>query len=246
VSIAVGPVNARADEHAQLPRTTVMAGGLSTRQGPPAEPALPEPLSVTLKSNEPACVQASPASVPPATVTDDLPEDLDCAPLWQLWTAIVDDLVKGQPANIDDAAYLVLHGRLVHAAQIQARSRPAPNIFALVQTVVEPWLSLNVLAQTDRQTLASLAQRCRQLDHELGLKRTPRRLPPWVFVAALFLLSVAIGTLVMTGAWSIQPSAALAWLWQTVKAKPLLTLAAAVPPLAVGAVYFWSRCSPCR
>jgi serine/threonine protein kinase len=239
---SVNPAPAETAEGRDLPQTRIVAEGLMPRSDPApmAEPSAAAPKSAAV-SRAPTPPYAT-SVVSQALTVDWAAEEPIFAERWQEWIGVVDDLVQGRAPSLGGPGYAVLHSELLRATQRQAECSQAPAHHKAVQTLLEPWLSLHSLAQTDRQTLASLLGRCKQLEHDMNLKRPSHRLGAWVLVALLFVVSVTVGLFVLYGAGSSGQ-----WHWEFsslgpwVKAHPLLALVLVVPPCVLGSVYFFTR-----
>jgi hypothetical protein len=166
------------------------------------------------------------------------------AGVWRQWTAVAEEVLRGEEPTLSDAAYEGLHAELVGLARAHAHFVNAPTALASVETLVAPWLSLHALAATDRQTLSSLVGRCWQLEKELGLRRPSRWLGQGAALAAAFLVAVILGGWLMSGAGPASLGRlSVHSLWRMVTANPTVAVAVAVPVLVVGSVQLFTRLS---
>lgn len=103
----------------------------------------------------------------PSTV-DDLVPSAGALPLvdarllddWRVWTAIVEAFVhgRGNYHAIDPQSFHLLHKRLVESCETHAAATEGPRreFLQKLAELVKPWLSQEILMQTDREILSSL------------------------------------------------------------------------------------------
>jgi serine/threonine protein kinase len=118
---------------------------------------------------------------------------LSLSQAWARWTAVIEDLAR-QPGLLpsDEQAYRKLHRSLLEqcaAHALRASEKRAMHLQQL-DDLVRPWLSLVILARTERALLQDLAQRARQYGRALGLQSESQG---WgLLLAALALLLVVL------------------------------------------------------
>jgi hypothetical protein len=78
--------------------------------------------------------------------------------------------------------------------EFEAALRQA-GLFRKIAEVLKPWLALQSLASTYRETLASLCQRCKQIDGELGLVK--KNSWPWTVALIVLVASGGLGWLLI-------------------------------------------------
>jgi serine/threonine-protein kinase len=112
---------------------------------------------------------------------------------WRDWSSVLDDLAAGRAPGLDDMAYRAVHrnvlkscqGRIPHTGPAQAA------MFRQIVDLVQPWLTLDTLVGTDRDTLASIQRQCRAIDEMLGAGDSS--VWQWGIAFVLLLLAAAVG-----------------------------------------------------
>jgi hypothetical protein len=121
---------------------------------------------------------------------------------WSRWTAIVALFARRRPARrwVDPRAYATLQNELIAACRslAEADGERRPYYTALEDTV-RPWLSLRVLARTDREILFTLLSHCRAVERQLT-GRTRVLAWPFPFAPAPALVA---GIAVLVLAWAV-------------------------------------------
>lgn len=96
---------------------------------------------------------------------------------WTRWTDVVDLFALRRPGRkrIDPRWYAALHRELLascRASAAEAVDQGKRDFFNRLESIVEPWLTPRVLARTDREILADLLSRCREVERELTGRRS--------------------------------------------------------------------------
>ena len=148
---------------------------------------------------------------------------------WQQWAGVIESLARGKPARMEERDYHWLHASLVNVC----KKRGSNKFCERLETLIAPWMSLYTLAATDRETLASLSSRCREINRQLGLATSARF---WLAAALVFVIAGVAGILLSqaTGIARSLPSWASAWRY--LQDNPLVAVAGAAP-LAVLATF---------
>jgi hypothetical protein len=125
---------------------------------------------------------------------------------WNRLTAVVALFAERRPARLrlDPRAYAALHKDLIAVCRSLARAQADEerrSYYAHLEHMVQPWLSLGVLARTDGEILSEFLKHCRRIDDELRGRRWKLGLPRrWVSALAI----AACGTAVLGVAWGFQ------------------------------------------
>jgi serine/threonine protein kinase len=161
---------------------------------------------------------------------------------WRQWVAVVDAFARGGRVEVSEEGYRALRGRLLeHCRSPAPAGGPRPPILDRLESVVEPWLTPQTLAGTDRQTLASLRRHCAELDRELG-GRERRSRWPLAGVAAALILAVGAGWYAsQVHGWPSAVETSVDWVTDVVEARPVLFLAATVPAVVLAVLCGLSR-----
>jgi hypothetical protein len=192
--------------------------------------------------------EAPPAQRAPLSATEMARLDANLRRAWQRWTAVIEAVSRGRGyARVSEPDYRSLHGELLALcrAQIDHSEGAQRERFRLLEGMVEPWLTPRTLAAADREALADLLSRCRQIEQELGVARGNWAL--WTCVAALLFLGVAAA--LGWQLYNLQRSAApartwLVGLWKVVETNPVLWAALVVPAvvfLSIALLARWFR-----
>ncbi len=169
------------------------------------------------------------------------PTQREFAELWREWTMIIERVMRRQTAGVAEATYRRLHERLCTAARALAQHVESQQreSFRKAVTILEPWVTLQALAATDRENLASLYQACRQVDIALGIGRRGWSAWHWAAVAALFLLVGGLGTfafqMLSRQRFSLQSA------WALLEANPVVAMVVVVPLLVLGSFLVFAR-----
>lgn len=127
---------------------------------------------------------------------------VDAAPireLWQDWQGVLAGLIQVPaiaPPNED--GYRTLHTKLVHALRREARGDPSVStrVYAKLETLIEPWLSVRSLTDLDHETRLRLFTTCREYDAELPLLAGRGSNGSWTIVLGVLVATCAAGGLV--------------------------------------------------
>jgi serine/threonine protein kinase len=164
--------------------------------------------------------------------------------LWRQWTAVVEALARDREESpLGAEAYRLLHRELLQACRAQAGfGGERRDLLRRLESLVEPWLTAQTLASTDRAVLASLVLRCREFDRELFGARPPSSLGRW---AALFVLALLGGLAALYfqdgRARSLPAKFSVASLWRIVETYPTLSITLALPAVILVSIYLASR-----
>jgi serine/threonine protein kinase len=171
------------------------------------EPAPPQPVSPEPEAHEPAPSDAGSAATTPTAETAPCPPSAPpqgpILDLWREWFRIVDALARGARPGWNEQEYALLYEGL--RAGLRERSDPPSDprsqLYARLESIVEPWLTLHALAGFDRKSLRGLAEVCRRLDAEMS---PCVRLPyvVWVLLVGLVLgVALLAAWLFLNGRW---------------------------------------------
>src|SRR5439155_1374471 len=86
---------------------------------------------------------------------------------WGQWAALLELHAAGEERiPITEVRYRELYKELLQMCRSHDPSDPEPELRLRrrMGMMVEPWLTLKTMAKADRPTLASLAERCRELE----------------------------------------------------------------------------------
>jgi serine/threonine protein kinase len=150
---------------------------------------------------------------------------------WEQWVAVVEAFVNGDKRPVNERAYRALRAGLLDHCQTYATGAYAsqPTVLDRLEAVLEPWLTAQALAATDRETLVCVLNRCGEVTRGLG-----QREDVWTWQWLGVLVSVAVAALL---AWYVQRGQHL-----TDGARPwaermrALIVAHPLPALAIGAI----------
>lgn len=108
---------------------------------------------------------------------------------WGRWTEVVElyALRHQGRCRVDPRAYQDLYQIVIKACQSEG---PTPVDRQKFEALVRPWMSLRVLAGTDREILSHLLVLCRQFEQELGGRRHATLIP---LLKILFVTTVFVG-----------------------------------------------------
>jgi hypothetical protein len=168
----------------------------------------------------------------------------DC---WGRWTANVALFAQGRRARhrLDPCDYAALRRELMAVCRVLAKADgPERRFYAGLEEMVNPWLYLREFEGTDRETLAGLLVRCREVESKLsGRKRKPASPRRWVRALALAVGGAVTGGLIwvlLTTAgrsvlYAVRDSADTIWLlirsapnWQKGSVIAMIVAAAAI------------------
>jgi hypothetical protein len=124
---------------------------------------------------------------------------------WQRWTAIVALFALRRPGRhrVDPREYARLHQDLLQACRglagtAEELGRP---FYRHLESLVEPWLTPQVLAEGDREVLLDLLGRVRRAGRGLEVGRRALAVRRWCATGVLF-LAVALGVVAL--AWCLR------------------------------------------
>jgi hypothetical protein len=125
---------------------------------------------------------------------------------WNRLTTVIALFAERRPARrrLDPRAYSVLHKDLIAVCRSLARAEADEerrSYYARLAEMVQPWLSLRVLARTDGEILSELLRHCREINDELSGKWRTLRIPRH---SAPVLVIAACGAAVLGVAWGFQ------------------------------------------
>jgi hypothetical protein len=124
---------------------------------------------------------------------------------WCRWVEVVELFARRRSGRrrVDSQDYVDLYKELIRDCHElgEAANEVERNFYRYLEDLVRPWLTLSVLARSDRDILLDLLVRCREAERQLGLRSWTRMIPDWVPRAMVLSLFVAIGiTLFVAGA----------------------------------------------
>jgi hypothetical protein len=160
---------------------------------------------------------------------------------WQQWAGIVEALRAGSAVPLNEASYQKLQRDLVAACRALAATTEADerDRWQRMADVVQPWLSLKVLATTDHETLASLSNRVQGIAAELGLPRSSAW--PWIVSVTMVAVLAVVGWWLITSrAGSVAVSSLGTW-WPMIEKHPVLALSGAIPGFLLMALFLLKR-----
>jgi serine/threonine protein kinase len=182
------------------------------------------------------------AAAPPALAGQPFRAGPALRQCWQQWLAVVEAFARGDRIRVDDEGYRLVHGLLLeHCRAAAAPGGRRPTVLERLEAVVEPWLTPQTLAATDRQTLASLLQHCERLSRDL-LGREGKSF--WRAAALpLVVAAAAAGTWWLSETFGLTAAAgdALGGVWEFVRGRPLLSAVVAAPAVLLAGLWTLSR-----
>jgi hypothetical protein len=164
---------------------------------------------------------------------------------WRTWMSVVELFVRGgSRSRVREQEYRRLHAELRAACRGHAErtSGPVREFFRRLEAIVEPWVTPQALASTDRETLDALLTKCRRADELLGGAGWAAT----VFRAAAVLALVA-GAGVLGWAFINPPGWAgplrsfLRAAWASAERNPVLWSAVALPAVVLVIVWLFAR-----
>jgi serine/threonine protein kinase len=165
---------------------------------------------------------------------------------WDQWTALVELLATGSMrVKIKDAAYEQLYKTLVKLVRHPAAdaTEDQRRVYQRMESIVAPWLSLYTFAQTDPVVIASLWQRCRQLETLLVPAGRSFNFLLWMAFAIIVVLVAALGTQMTHISWLQFDPGWTTWtrfkVW--LRANPLMAIAAVSPVMVVLTAFLLTR-----
>jgi hypothetical protein len=171
---------------------------------------------------------------------------------WSRWTAIVELFARRRRSRrrLDPGAYTTLRNELIAACRSLAeteRDGELRSYYTALEDTVRPWLSLRVLARTDREILFTLLSRCREVERELTGRRWKPEWPSTFAPAPM----IAAGVVVLGLAWTLLGSVlpalvalrdAADTVWLTIRfADDLRTWSVLAVIIIIAAMYVVSR-----
>ncbi|GEM_PF-998647 len=169
--------------------------------------------------------------------------DASLAQAWQRWTEVIERLCEKGQCSLSEVAYRQLYDELLeccrtHAARADAADQP---FFQQLEEMVTPWLTVRSLASIDRDTLASLLQRCQLIEQQLGIRKNGN-VVSWVALLACVICAGSLGWFVLQtrGSFSLDMSFARS-LWASMEAHPVLSLAVVFPALVAASLTLFGR-----
>lgn len=173
---------------------------------------------------------------------------------WRRWTAIIDLFARRRPARrrVNSRAYRALHQELIATCRSLADAADAElrAYYEGLEVLARPWLGPKTLEHADGAILASLLDRCRQVEAELGVRHRFRSRFTWSITPLLVALALAVSLALLLFV-DVDPARALdqarGWsdaLWFAVRrSSDMLKLAVVTVLVVLGSVYFSSRTS---
>jgi hypothetical protein len=121
--------------------------------------------------------------------------------LWCRWLEFLETIITGRgPSRVNDDAYQTIHTLLLQACRAAIDACPVPERRAFYEeclSIAQPWLKLRTFVHADPAMLASLFQRCRQIEVELNYGKAP-----WTVRRVFALMMLALS-----------PAGAALWYW---------------------------------
>jgi serine/threonine protein kinase len=212
-----------------------------------AEPNSGDTCAFQERRSEPEVNHGAPGTASPPEQTFSPPPGFDPASFkttlhdaWKAWSSLVTVLAAKQMTSLNETQYRELHRALLAACRHGVATSEGPDKarYQRIESLVEPWLSLDVLSKTDAETLASLDRRCRPISAELGMRRETRSIMAAVAVAA-FLFAIGLGLMLMPRLGRIAGNFSFTsnGLWRFLETNPFLAIALLLP-MAVTVAYF--------
>jgi eukaryotic-like serine/threonine-protein kinase len=183
------------------------------------------------------------APIPQGADAEPLKVDGSLIQAWREWTEVVAGAMAGRPSRLKESAYRDLYKRLSVACESHTlgAGKAAHTLFQKMAEVLQPWLTLQSLASTDRETLASLCRRCQQIDGELGLVK--KNWWPWTVALVVLIASGGLGWLLIQDSSRFRfldiPSFA-SW-WGFLEKHPVVCLAVLLPLVVNVALFLLKR-----
>jgi hypothetical protein len=173
----------------------------------------------------------------------------DC---WHRWTAIVELFARGRGSRhrLDACAYADLRRELIAVCRSLAQADgPERRFYAGLEETVNPWLYLRVFESADKEILAGLLLRCREVERKLnGTQSRLAWLRHWRPTMAIVAGGAVIGSVVwhllamadLPVIYTLRDSADTIWL--TIKSTDDWQKGCAIAVLVVvGAMFIVSR-----
>lgn len=125
----------------------------------------------------------------------------DCLVLWDRWTAAVDASTgqKKPKWRVSPDKYRVLHRELLQSCRQAATTEQDNHIYARMENIVAPWVSLEAFTHTDRQVLRGLLDQCDEVSRTLGRRPRRRRTKGHPLLWSAMLLVVVLGIFYLAG-----------------------------------------------
>jgi hypothetical protein len=125
--------------------------------------------------------------------------------LWGRWTGIVELYARQLPreGRVDPRSYRELHQELLATCKTLADNNKngGAGLVEDLRYLAQPWLTLWVLQQTDREILLDLLNRCQAAHHQLGGRPLAWLKRPLRWCAGFTICAATAGIAV----WLIQP-----------------------------------------
>jgi serine/threonine-protein kinase len=227
-----------------LSRAVSLETDSSPDRTPPAGPAVEPPAPRSGVTRVIAREEAGHEHLAPPPAAEPAPFRAgdDLRRCWRQWVGVVEALARGGRVEVSTEGYRALRGRLLeHCRPPAADGATRPPLLERLESVVEPWLTPQALAGTDRQTLASLLRHCAELDREL-CGRVRRSRWPLIGVAAALALAAAAGWYaIQQHGWPAPVEPAVDWVSDLIEARPVLFLAATAPAVLLAVLFGLSR-----
>jgi eukaryotic-like serine/threonine-protein kinase len=164
---------------------------------------------------------------------------------WRAWMSVVEVFVRGgSRSRVREPDYRRLHAELRAACRAHAEraSGPVRDFFRRLEAIVEPWVTPQALASTDRETLDALLTRCRRADELLGGGGWAARLFRAVAVLAVVTVAGVLGwAFTNPPGWAAPLRSLFRAAWASAERNPLLWSAVALPVVVLVTVWLFSR-----
>jgi hypothetical protein len=125
--------------------------------------------------------------------------------LWGQWTAIVELYARQRPrrGRVSFQGYRLLHGELLATCRALAKQsgNAHADFYEDLRFLAQPWLTLWVLQQTDKEILLNLLGQCENAYCKLGGSKWTRWQRPLIVSALVVVCAVGAGLVV----WQVQP-----------------------------------------
>jgi serine/threonine protein kinase len=181
-----------------------------------------------------------PAGIPIRADAESLKVGASLIQAWREWTEVVEQSMASRHSGFNELGYGDLYRRLMVACEAHTlgANQAERTLFRRMAEVLKPWLTLQSLASTDRETLASLCRRCKQIDGELGLVK--KNWWPWTVALIVLVASGGLGWLLIQDSSRSRfldiPTFA-SW-WSFLEKKDPVVCLAVLLPLVVGVSLF--------